>query len=50
MTELRQAGQDAKQRSAIIDALLARQSIQPPDGPYTEVAQAVLAQNCVWRG
>ncbi|PTX46138.1 adhesin transport system outer membrane protein [Gemmobacter caeni] len=45
MTELRRAGQDAKQRSDIIDALLARQSILPPSGPYAEVAQAVTEAN-----
>lgn len=43
--ELRRAGDEAKQRSAVIDALLTRQSILSASGPYAEVARAVTEAN-----
>ena len=43
--EIRRAGEDTQNRSAIIGDLVSRQSILPASGPYAEVARAVIAAN-----
>ncbi|MBL8562045.1 MAG: TolC family protein [Gemmobacter sp.] len=43
--EIRRAGDDTQNRSAIIGELLSRKSILPGSGAYAEVAQAVIEAN-----